>query len=112
MGYQKGNKIGKRFTSEYQPTPEAKSLGWTKKKSLEELKNSILDKSFSLIDDKLADPELTSSELLNIFAKAVEMSGFKKDKVDATVKTYSLFEEETEAKADELIKRTKKTDKK
>lgn len=103
---------GKKFTSEYQPSPENKSLGWTKKKTLEELKNSILDKSFKLIDEKLDNEEITSSELLAIFNKAVEMSGFKKDKIDTTIKSYSLFEEETQAKADELIKRTKKTDKK
>ena len=101
-----------RFTSTNQPTPEAKSLGILKKKTLEELKNSILDKSFKLIDEKLDNEEITSSELLAIFNKAVEMSGFKKDKVDATISTYSLFEEETERKANELIKRTKKTDKK
>ena len=101
-----------QFTSENQPSPEKKSLGHLKKKTLEELKNSILDKSFKLIDEKLDDKEITSGELLNIFNKAVEMSGFKKDKIDTTIKTYSLFEEETEQKANELIKRTKKTDKK
>ena len=103
---------GKKFTSEYQPSPENKSLGWTKKKTLEELKNSILDKSFKLIDERLDDPEIEKNELLNIFNKAVEMSGFKKDKIDATVKTYSLFEDEVQEKADALIKRTKKADKK
>lgn len=107
-----GNSYGKQFSSEYQPPAENKSLGWTKKKTLEELKNSILDKSFKLIDEKLDDEEISSSELLNIFSKAVEMSGFKKDKIDTTIKTYSLFEEETEKKANELIERTKKTDKK
>lgn len=107
-----GNNYGKQFSSEYQPSGEAKSLGHLKKKTLEELKNSILDKSFKLIDEKLDDEEITSSELLNIFNKAVEMSGFKKDKIDTTIKTYSLFEEETERKANELIQRTKKTDKK
>ena len=35
----------KRFTSEYQPTPKAKSDGWLKKRTLEELKNEIVDKS-------------------------------------------------------------------
>ena len=110
--FKKGNNVGNRFTSENQPPPENKSLGWIKKKSLEELKNSILDKSFKLIDDKLDDEEITSSELLAIFNKAVEMSGFKKDKIDTTIKSYSLFEEETEAKANELIERTKKIDKK
>ena len=112
--FKEGNKIGKQFSSEYQPTPEAKSLGWTKKKTLEELKNSILDKSFKLIDEKLDDPELSSSELQNIFNKAVEMSGFKKDKIDTTIKSYSLFEEETENKAEKLEseQQSKKTDKK
>lgn len=112
MPFKKGNKCGKRFTSEYQPSDEAKSLGWVKKRTLEELKNSILDKSFKLIDEKLDDKEISSTELLAIFNKAVEMSGFKKDKIDTTIKTYSLFEDETERKADELVKRTKKTDKK
>ena len=103
---------GKKFSSEYQPSPENKSLGHLKKKTLEELKNSILDKSFKLIDEKLDDPEITSSELQNIFNKAVEMSGFKKDKIDTTIKSYSLFEEETEAKANALIERTKKRNQK
>ena len=110
--FKEGNKVGKQFSSEYQPTGEAKSLGKLKAKTLEELKNSILDKSFKLIDEKLDDDEITSSELLNIFSKAVEMSGFKKDKIDTTIKSYSLFEEETEKKANELIERTKKADKK
>lgn len=112
--FQKGNKIGKQFTSENQPTPEAKSLGHLKKKTLEELKNSILDKSFKLIDEKLDDDEISSSELLSIFNKAVEMSGFKKDKIDTTIKTYSLFETETEekAKALESEQPTKKINKK
>ena len=110
--FQKGNKAGKKFTSEYQPSAENKALGHLKKKTLEELKNSILDKSFKLIDEKLDDDEITSSELLNIFSKAVEMSGYKRDKIDTTINTYSLFEDEVEKKADELIKRTKKTNKK
>lgn len=101
-----------QFSSENQPTSEAKSLGWTKKKTLEELKNSILDKSFKLIDEKLDSEEITSNELLSIFNKAVEMSGFKKDKIDTTIKSYSLFEEETEAKANELVEQSKKTNKK
>lgn len=110
--FPEGNNFGKKITAENQPTPEAKSLGHLKKKTLEELKNSILDKSFKLIDEKLDDQEITSSELLSIFNKAVEMSGFKKDKIDTTIKTYSLFEEEVEQKANELIERAKKTDKK
>lgn len=116
MPYEKGNKHGKKFSSEYQPSGEAKSLGWAKKKSLEELKNSILDKSFMLIDERLNDPDIDKNELLSIFNRAVEMSGFKKDKIDTTIKSYSLFEEETEAKAENLLnetnKRTKKADKK
>ena len=112
MPYEKGNKHGKKFSSEYQPSGEAKSEGWKKKFALEEYKNSILDKSFKLISEKLDDKGITFNELISIFNKAVEMSGFKKDKIDTTVTTYSLFEEEVEKKADELIKRTKKTNKK
>lgn len=112
MPFQKGNKFGVRFTSENQPSGENKSLGKLKAKTLEERKNSICNKSFKLIDERLDDPNISAQELQNIFNKAVEMSGFKKDKIDATVKTYSLFEEETEAKANELVKRAKKADKK
>lgn len=116
MQFEKGNTSGKRFSKDYQPSPANKSLGWVKKLTLEELKNSILDKSFKLIDERLDDEELSSSELLAIFNKAVEMSGFKKDKIDASIKSYSLFEEETEKKAELLLneanKRTKKTNKK
>lgn len=112
--FKKGNKIGNRFTSENQPTPEAKSLGWTKKKTLEELKESILNKAFKIADEKLDDPELSATEFQNIFNKAVEMSGFKKDKIDTTIKSYSLFEEETENKAEKLEseQQSKKTNKK
>lgn len=110
--YEYGKKT--QFTSENQPSGEAKALGKLKAKTLEELKESILNKSFKLIDEKLDDPEITSSELQNIFNKAVEMSGFKKDKIDTTIKSYSLFEEETENKAINLEseQQSKKTNKK
>lgn len=113
-GNDKISEYGKKtqFTSENQPSGEAKSLGHLKKRTLEEIKNSILDKAFTRIDEKLDEQEITSNELIAIFNRAVDMSGFKKDKIDATVKTYSLFEEEVEAKANELIERTKKADKK
>lgn len=109
-----GNKVGKQFSSEYQPSGEAKSLGWVKKKTLEELKESILNKAFKIADEKLDDPELSATEFQNIFNKAVEMSGFKKDKIDTTIKSYSLFEEETENKAEKLEseQQSKKTNKK
>lgn len=112
MPYEKGNKCGKKFSSEYQPSSEAKKAGWQKKIALEEVKNEILNKSFKLINDKLDDSEISFNELISIFNRAVEMSGFKKDKIDTTINTYSLFEDEVEKKADELIKRTKKTNKK
>lgn len=104
----------KKFTSEYQPTGEAKSLGKLKAKTLEELKESILNKAFKIADEKLDDPELSASEFQNIFNKAVEMSGFKKDKIDTTIKSYSLFEEETQNKAEKLEseQQPKKTNKK
>jgi hypothetical protein len=92
----------KRFTSEYQPTPEAKSAGWLKKKTLEELKNEIVDKSFKIAVEKLNNTEISQQEFLAIFAKAVEMSGFKNSKVDTTIKSYSLFEENVEKKANEI----------
>lgn len=101
----KGNKkiseYGKatQFTSENQPSGEAKSIGKLKAKTLEELKESILNKAFKIADNKLDDPELSAAEFQNIFNKAVEMSGFKKDKIDTTIKSYTLFEEETEKKA-------------
>lgn len=112
MPFEKGNKHGKKFTSSNQPSGEKKSEGWKRKFALEEYKNSILNKSFKLIDEKLDDEDITFNELINIFNKAVDMSGFKKDKIDTTINTYSLFEEEVEKKADELIKRTEKSDKK
>ena len=100
--FKKGNKEGKKFSKEYQPTPEAKSLGHLKKKTLEELKNEIVDKSFTIAVEKLNNAEISQQEFLAIFAKAVEMSGFKNSKVDATVKTYTLFEESVEKKANEI----------
>lgn len=114
--FQKGNSIGKKtqFTSDNQPSPENKSLGHLKKKTLEELKNSILDKAFTRINERLDDPEIDKNELISIFNRAVDMSGFKKDKIDTTIKSYSLFEEETENKAINLEseQQSKKTDKK
>jgi hypothetical protein len=102
----------KKFTSEYQPTPQAKSLGHLKKKTLEELKNEIVDKSFKIAVEKLDNEELSVQEFLSIFSKAVEMSGFKNSKVDSTIKTYSLFEESVESKANEINKRATKANKK
>jgi hypothetical protein len=92
----------KRFSSEYQPSGEAKSLGWLKKRTLEELKNEIVNKSFLIAVEKLNNSEISQQEFLAIFAKAVEMSGFKNSKLDTTVKTYNLFEESVEKKANEI----------
>lgn len=92
----------KRFTSEYQPSGEAKSLGWLKRKTKEELKEEIINKSFKIASEKLDKEDISAQEFLAIFAKAVEMSGFKNSKVDTTVKTYNLFEESVEKKANEI----------
>ncbi len=100
--FKKGNKLGKKFTSENQPSPEAKSLGHLRKKTLEELKNEIVDKSFKIAVEKLNNADISQQEFLAIFAKAVEMSGFKNSKVDTTIKSYSLFEEEVKRKADDI----------
>ena len=100
--FKKGNKLGKKFTEEYQPSGEAKALGWLKKRTLEELKNEIVNKSFLIAVEKLNNSEISQQEFLAIFAKAVEMSGFKNSKLDTTVKTYNLFEESVEKKANEI----------
>lgn len=66
-----------------------------------------------LVQDYLLNPEISAETKLKILQLLADYSGQKpKERVDATISTYSLFEEETERKANELIKRTKKTDKK
>lgn len=69
---------GKQFTSEYQPTPEAKKKGHQEKKALEQVKQEIIEKSFAKINALLEKEELTSQELRDIFKTAVDMSGYKK----------------------------------
>ena len=68
----------KKFTSDYQPTGEAKSKGKQKAKALEQIKQEIIEKSFSKINALLEKDELTSQELRDIFKTAVDMSGYKK----------------------------------
>jgi len=68
----------KQFTSEYQPTGEAKSKGKQKAKALEQVKQEIIEKSFAKINALLEKEELTSQELRDIFKTAVDMSGYKK----------------------------------
>lgn len=66
-----------------------------------------------LVQDYLLNPEISAETKLKILQLLADYSGQKpKEKIDTTIKTYSLFEEETERKANELIQRTKKTDKK
>lgn len=66
-----------------------------------------------LVQDYLLNPEISAETKLKILQLLADYSGQKpKEKIDTTIKTYSLFEEETERKANELIERTKKTDKK
>lgn len=51
-----------------------------KRKAIEAIKNEIIEKSFSKVLDKLNDDKITFSELKEIFARAVDMSGFKQQK--------------------------------
>ena len=66
-----------------------------------------------LVQNYLLNPETPPETKLKILQMLADYSGQKpKERIDTTIKSYSLFEEETERKANELIERTKKTDKK
>lgn len=78
--FKKGNKIGQRFTSENQPTPEAKKQGWIKKKTIDEYAELIKEEAFGQVYEKLKNGEFTNKELLEAFRQAVDMSGKKSQK--------------------------------
>lgn len=87
------------------------------KKAFAEACRIVLDKCQDVALNDLAQDYLLNSEIsaetkLKILQLLADYSGQKpKERIDTTIKTYSLFEEETEKKANELIERTKKTDK-
>ena len=56
-----------------------------KRKALEQIKNEIIEKCFSKINDLLEKEELSSSDLRDIFKTAVDMSGFKKQSQELSV---------------------------
>ena len=79
-GFQPGNKYGKRFTEENQPSGEAKSKGWQRKKIIDEYADGIIEEAFGQVFIKLKDKELSNKELLEVFKSAIDMSGKKVQK--------------------------------
>lgn len=68
-----------------------------------------------LVQDYLLNPDISAETKLRILQLLADYSGQKpKERIDTTIKTYSLFESETEekAKALESEQSTKKIDKK
>ena len=98
----KGNKYGKQFSSEYQPTGEAKSRGYQEKKTREQLRDEIIDKSFKKIWELLEKEELSNQDLKDIFKQAVDMSGYKKqtEEIKATGFKITINNEEIDVKRD------------
>lgn len=88
--FQKGNKKGNRFTSENQPSPEAKSKGHLKQRALKEIKEEIVYKSFSKVCEKLNSNDVTFEEVMDIFKKAIDISGFKSEKQEITQKEIKI----------------------
>ena len=78
--FQKGNKVGNRFSKDNQPTGEAKSKGWAKKKIIDEYAEGIIEEAFGQVYEKLKDKELSNKELLEVLKSAIDMSGKKVQK--------------------------------
>lgn len=87
-------------------------------KSFAEACRIVLDKCQEialkdLAQDYLLNPEISAETKLKIIQMLADYSGQKpKQEIDTTIKSYSLFEDEVEKKANELIQRTKEADKK
>ena len=60
-----------------------------KRKAIEQIKNEIIEKSFSKVYDLLDKEEITPQELISIFKSAIDMSGFKtsKQEIDGLLNT-------------------------
>lgn len=56
--FQKGNKLGKKFSSEYQPSPEAKKEGWLKRNELQEELTKRVGKKLDFIFENASPKEL------------------------------------------------------
>ena len=61
-----------------------------KRKALEQIKNEIIEKSFAKVLAVLDKEEITFNELKEIFAKAVDMSGFKQNKEQIEASGFSV----------------------
>lgn len=75
--FQKGNKKGNRFSKDNQPSPEAKSKGWAKKRIIDEYAEGIIEEAFGQVYEKLKDNAFKDKELLEVFRSAIDMSGKK-----------------------------------
>lgn len=75
--FKEGNTFGNRFSKDNQPTPEAKSKGWIKKRIIDEYAEGIIEEAFGQVYEKLKDKELPNRELLEVFRSAIDMSGKK-----------------------------------
>lgn len=106
-----GNKLfdgteGKRFSSEYQPSPEQKSAGWAKKKA----KDEFIERIYGKMNDLSKKDDLTNREIIDLAKIAIEISGDKKETRDlngnlAVKEVYITAEEDkaTDQHIDDVI---------
>ena len=97
---------GKRFSSEYQPSPEAKSEGWAKKKAKEE----FIERIYGKMNELSKRNDLTNREIIDLGKIAIEISGDKKNTQETTgnVVVEQVFitaeeDKETDEHIDEVI---------
>lgn len=106
-----GNKLfdgteGKRFSSEYQPSPEAKSAGWNKKRA----KDEFIERIYGKMNALSKRDDLTNREIIDLAKIAIEISGDKKEIRDlngnlAVKEVYITVEEDkaTDKHIDDVI---------
>ncbi len=71
---------GKRFSSEYQPSPKAKSDGWLKKKARDE----FIERMYGKMNELSKRDDLTNREIIDLGKIAIEISGDKKNTQETT----------------------------
>lgn len=59
---------------------KAKKANEPKRKAIEQIKNEIIEKSFTRVYELLESGEVLPNELIAIFKSAIDMSGFKTNK--------------------------------